>query len=121
MLFKSHVLTTYWVEAFSFVAYIISRVPTHVLGNHTPFELLYSQVPTYINFQVFGCQVFPYLRPYTKNKLSPRSILCVFIRYSSQYKSYRCLDPNTSRIYITIHVIFDENNFPFTDINSSTY
>lgn len=93
---------------------------TPILDNRTPFELLHSQVPTYTNFRVFGCRVFPYLHAYTINKVSPHSIPCVFIGYSSQYKGYYCLDPNPSRIYITRHAIFDENIFPFSGINAST-
>ncbi|GJT58611.1 retrovirus-related pol polyprotein from transposon RE1, partial [Tanacetum coccineum] len=47
------------------------------------------------------------------HKLAPRSIPCVFIGYNPQYKGYKCLDPDSSRIYITRHARFDEVTFPF--------
>jgi hypothetical protein len=47
------------------------------------------------------------------NKFSPRSIPCIFMGYSSSHKGFRCLDPTTSRIYITRHAQFDEHHFPF--------
>ncbi|GKA08554.1 retrovirus-related pol polyprotein from transposon RE1 [Tanacetum coccineum] len=63
---------------------------------------------------MFGCRVFPYLRHYSEHKLAPRSLLCVFIGYSSKYKGFRCLDPITSRIYVSRHAQFDETFFPFS-------
>lgn len=37
----------------------------------------------------------------------------MFIGYSLTHKGYRCLDPLTNRVYISIHVYFDEDSFPF--------
>ncbi|GKE47260.1 retrovirus-related pol polyprotein from transposon TNT 1-94, partial [Tanacetum coccineum] len=113
MLFHAHVPASYWVDAFSSATYIINRLPTKLLGNHSPFELLYSRLPNYTNFHAFGCLVYPYLRDYSAHKLAPRSIPCVFIGYNPQYKGYKCLDPDSSRIYITRHARFDEVTFPF--------
>ncbi|GJW57946.1 retrovirus-related pol polyprotein from transposon RE1 [Tanacetum coccineum] len=113
MLFHAHVPASYWVDAFSSATYIINRLPTKLLGNHSPFELLYSRLPNYTNFRAFGCLVYPYLRDYSAHKLAPRSIPCVFIGYNPQYKGYKCLDPDSSRIYITRHARFDEVTFPF--------
>lgn len=113
MLFNSNVSTSYWVEAFSSATYIFNRLPSSVLNGKTPFEILYSRMPNYSNFRVFGCRVFPYLRDYAPHKLSPRSIPCVFISYSSQYKGYRFLDLQTSRIYITRPARFAKDYFPF--------
>ncbi|GKD45633.1 retrovirus-related pol polyprotein from transposon RE1, partial [Tanacetum coccineum] len=108
MLFHAHVPASYWVDAFSSATYIINQLPTKLLGNHSPFELLYSRLPNYTNFRAFGCLVYPYLRDYSAHKLAPRSIPCVFIGYNPQYKGYKCLDPDSSRIYITRHARFDE-------------
>lgn len=35
-----------------------------------------------------------------------------------QHKRYRCLQPSTGRAYISKHVMFDENVFPFPSANS---
>lgn len=45
--------------------------------------------------------------------LAPWSKTCVFLRYSLNYKCYKCLDPDTGKVYLSRHVTFDESNFPF--------
>ncbi|KAI3500548.1 hypothetical protein L1887_36372 [Cichorium endivia] len=114
MLFNARAPATFWVHAFSSAVYIINRLPTKILTNKSPFEVLFDIVPNYNIFRVFGCRVFPYLRDYAPNKLAPRSAPCIFIGYCTQYKGYKCLDPSTQRIYTTRHAQFDENSFPFT-------
>ena len=113
MLFNAHVPTSYWVDAFTSATFIINRLPTPLLKNKSPFQLLFNQDPKYENFRTYGCQVFPYLRDYSPHKLAPRSIPCIFIGYSPQYKEYRCLDPSTSRVFVTRHARFNETVFPF--------
>ena len=38
---------------------------------------------------------------------------CVFLGYSSSHRGYKCLHVPSSHLYISQHVIFDENLFPF--------
>lgn len=114
MLFNGHVPPEYWVEAFSSAVYIINRLPTPVIDNVSPFEVMFSTKPTYTHLRAFACRVYPYLRDYATHKLSPRSLPCVFLGYSSQYKGFRCLDPITSKIYISRHAQFEETEFPFS-------
>ncbi|KAL4584277.1 hypothetical protein LXL04_008873 [Taraxacum kok-saghyz] len=107
MMFNAHAPANLWTHAFSSTAYIINRLPTKLLGNQSPYEMLFSSTPNYGNFRVFGCCVFPYLRDYSSYKLAPRSTPCLFIGYNTQYKGYQCLDPSTGRVYITRHTQFD--------------
>lgn len=115
IMFNAHVPAIFWSHAFGSAVYIINRLPTKLLDNKSPYELLFSTTPNYGNFRVFGCCVYPYLRDYSSHKLAPRSASCVFLGYSTKYKGYRCLDPSTNRVYTTRHAQFDENHFPFKD------
>lgn len=120
MLFNTHVPPSYWVHAFSTAIYIINRLPTSVLDNKSPFEVVFHRALTYDHFRPFGCRVFPYLRDYADHKLSSRSLPCIFLGYCLRYKGYQCLDAVSSRIYITRHAMFDERCFPFFDTTSGT-
>lgn len=96
MLFHAHAPASLWFDAFATAVYAINRLPSAVLSNKSPFELLYGSAPNYANFKPFGCRVFPFLRDYADHKLAPRSRPCIFIGYSSLHKGYRCLDPDSS-------------------------
>ncbi|KAJ0580159.1 putative RNA-directed DNA polymerase [Helianthus annuus] len=120
MLFHAQVPPKYWVDAFSSAVFIINRLPSKLLQGVSPFEILYHHVPNYDFFRPFGCRVFPCLRDYAPHKLSPRSIACVFIGYCSKYKGYKCLDPITSRVYITRSARFDELYYPLDTSTSPT-
>lgn len=76
---------------------MINRLPSTVLLNKSPFELLFVSSPNYKNFKSFGYRVYPFLRDYDEHKLAPRSHPCIFLRYSSLHKGFHCLDPDSSR------------------------
>lgn len=118
MMFNAHVPASLWTYAFGSATFIINRLPTKLLDYKSPYELLFSCPPHYGNFRVFGSCVYPYLRDYSPHKLAPRSSVCVFIGYSTQYKGYRCLNLSTGRIYTTCHAQFDETHFPFASTSS---
>lgn len=59
------------------------------------------------------------LRPYAANKFAPRSSQCIFLGYNAQSKGYRCFHLASGRVYISRHVIFDKDLFPFRPQPSS--
>ena len=62
--------------------------------------------------KTFGCQCFPLLTPYTAHKLYPKRAPCIFLGYPTHSKGYYYLDPTTLRLYVSRHVLFNENTFP---------
>ena len=104
----------YWSLAFSTAVYLINRMPTPILKNISPFTKLFSTQPNYTKLKSFGCLCFPWLRPCTSHKLDPKSIACVFVGYSSSQSAYYCLDPKMNKIFVSRHVKFIENIFPFS-------
>jgi hypothetical protein len=107
----------FWDEAFSTAVYLINRLPSKVIDDQTPFERLLSQTPDYTFLRVFGCAVWPNLRPYNSRKLQFRSKQCVFLGYSTLHKGYKCLDLKEGRVYISRDVVFDEHVFPFASLH----
>ena len=100
LLYQSHLPYNYWSYAFSTTAYLISRLPSFVLNFKSSWEKLYSRPPPVQALRAFGCACFPYLRPYTKNMLQPKSKAYIFIGYPPLSEGYICLDPSTNKIYI---------------------
>ena len=106
----------YWGDAFITGAHAINLLPTPLLQFISPTEKLFNHKPSYDMLKVFGCLCFPYTRPYNKHKLDFGFEPCVLLGYAPQYKGYKCL-ARSGKIFITRHVIFDENAFPFRDFS----
>jgi len=119
LLFHSHTSPRFWVDSFSTATYIINCLPAPLLEGKSPFELLYGSPPNNENFHPSDCRVYPCLHDYMPNKFFPQCIPCIFIGYNTSYKRFCCLDPSTSRIYISRHAQFDENYFPSLDTSQT--
>ncbi|KAJ4767348.1 polyprotein [Rhynchospora pubera] len=103
-----------WDEIFASTVFLINRLPPSANASIvSPFELLFSKKPDYLQLKVLGCQCFPLTRPYNQHKLQPHSTPCVFIGYALSQKGYRCYQPQTDRVFVSRHVIFHEQVFPF--------
>ena len=89
-------------------------MPPPTLHLSSPFDKLFESPPNHTKLRVFGCLCYPWPRPYSQHKLVSRSTPCVFLGYSSTQSAYICLDPSISKTYISRHVKFLENTFPFT-------
>lgn len=107
------------LEAFSTAVYLINRLLTPCLVSVPPMRFFLGSVPDYTHLRLFGCACYPYLGAYRKDKLSLKSIRCVFLGYSNVHKGYRSFDPSTGRGYISRHLVFDERSFPFLRSDSS--
>ena len=109
----------FWDEAFLAATYLINRIPSKVINNSTPLELLFGQKPDYSFLRIFGCACWPNLRPYNSRKLQFRSKQCAFLGYSNLHKGFKCLDISTGRVYISRDVVFDEGVFPFASLHKN--
>ncbi|KAG7589577.1 GAG-pre-integrase domain [Arabidopsis suecica] len=120
MMCHSRMPMKYWVEGFYTANFLINLLPSSVLqDNKSPYEVLIGHKPDYTSLRVFGCSCYPTLRDYARNKFDPRSLKCVFLGYNEKYKGYRCLLLSTGRVYISRHVVFDEQDFPFHRLSPS--
>lgn len=113
LLFQAHMPMSYWSDAFTTACYLINRLPKFTTEQSTPLELLFHKRPDYSFLRVFDCLTYPCLRSYNTNKLEPRSVPCVLIGYSNAHKGYQCLHRQSGRLYISRHVRFEEQTFPF--------
>jgi hypothetical protein len=79
-LLEMKVPNSYWAEAaFAAAAYLINRTPTPVTENVSPLQRLTNRVPSYDHLRVFGCRSFVLLPSVSRDKLSPRAVMCIFL------------------------------------------
>ncbi|KAI3667713.1 hypothetical protein L6452_42782 [Arctium lappa] len=103
----------FWFSAFDTSVYLINRLPSRVSSHKSPYEQVFNRKPDYSFLRVFGCQCFPYLRPYNHHKIEFRSTPCVFLGYNHVHHGYSCFDSSNDRLYIARHVRFNEHVFPY--------
>ena len=71
--------------------YLINHSLTVVLSGLSPFKHLFTHPPTYSHLRVFGYTCSVLLPPTKCTKLSPRSVRCIFLKYSSKHKGISVL------------------------------
>jgi hypothetical protein len=59
-----------WDSAFETATYLINRLPSKVTHHKSPYECLFNISPDYKFLKIFGCECWPFLRPYNSNKLA---------------------------------------------------
>ncbi|PNX65368.1 hypothetical protein L195_g054500, partial [Trifolium pratense] len=79
--------------------YLINRLPSSINPNKSPYSLLFNKEPDYTTLKPFGC-----LKGYK----------CVFLGYSNAHKGYKCVNSH-ERVFVSRHVVFNENHFPFRE------
>ena len=102
---------SYWLYAISKTTRIINRLPTPMLHNKFPWELLFHSRPDLHHLRTFGYTYFPLLRPYNIHKLQPHTNPCIFLGYPAYFKGDICLVLTSLQIYISKHVLFNEIEF----------
>ena len=103
----------FWSFACYHTVYLINRLPTSHLDNQSPFQRLLRKSPNYNSQRIFGCLCYPWLKPYSKNKLESKSTPCVYLGFSLSHHCHQCFDPISAKIYLSRDVRFVEDVFPF--------
>ncbi|GJR38108.1 ribonuclease H-like domain-containing protein [Tanacetum coccineum] len=118
LLFQAHLPPHFWVEALYMAAHLLNILPSTAINHDIPHTRLYNTKPIYTFLRVFGCLCYPHLD--SSHKLAPRSTPCIFLRYPSNHRGYRCLDLATNKVIISRHVTFDETVFPYGSVTPNS-
>ncbi|PKU85739.1 Retrovirus-related Pol polyprotein from transposon TNT 1-94 [Dendrobium catenatum] len=113
LLIQSQAPHELWTHGLLTSVYLINIIPSSKTQNKTPYQGLYNKLSSYDHLKIFGCLCYPWLRPYTKSKLSPLSTPCVFLGYVGSQIGYYCFDPNTHKTFTSRHVVLNESEFPY--------
>jgi hypothetical protein len=99
----------FWGEAVLTAAFLINRMPSSVLQFHTPIKVLLgcsrvSSLPP----KIFGCVCFVHTPTHPRGKLDPKARKCIFLGYSPTQKGYKCYDPQSRKMFVSMDVTFWE-------------
>ena len=104
LMFQTNVPKIYWSDAILTATYLINRLPSVVLKNKSPLEIIYQRKIIFNHLRIFGCTC--YVHQNKRDKLDHTSIKAIFLGYSSKKKGYKCYDPINKKLYISRDVTF---------------
>ncbi|KAL3368368.1 hypothetical protein AABB24_009309 [Solanum stoloniferum] len=112
--FQSDLPDKFWGLCVEAVVYVLNRIPSIVLQNKSPYEVLYNKAPSLLHMRVIGCLCF--VTYFTqKDKFRPRAIRSILVGYSSSQKGYKFYDLENRLFFINRDVAFMETIFPFKE------
>ncbi|KAL0641693.1 hypothetical protein Bca4012_102979 [Brassica carinata] len=82
MMYHANVPKRFWGDAVQTACYLINRIPTKVLKNLSPFEVLNKSKPHIDHLRVFGCLCYVWVPGEQRNKLEAKSTKAMLIGYS---------------------------------------
>jgi len=112
-MFQSHLPTHFWSYAIKHDVYLINRVRSPIIGNKTPFELLFKQSPDVTMLRVSGCLCYASTHVSHCHKFDPRARRDIFLGYQTGIKGYVIFDFDTKEFFVSRNFQFDEMTFPF--------
>lgn len=118
IMFQASLPRKFWGECVQAATYIINRLPSKVINNKTPFEIVFGKEPNYDFLKVFGCLVYYRSTMTGGDKFEFRGRPGVFLGYPQGIKGYKIYDVELGKIITSRDVRFIENNFPFERIKS---
>ncbi|XP_074305023.1 uncharacterized protein LOC141639955, partial [Silene latifolia] len=120
-MFEANLPINFWGDCILTATYLINRLPSTVLNNKTPYEVLYKQSPSYTHLRAFGYLCFAATLKRNRDKFQPMARPCVLLGYPYGKKAYTLLDLNTKNIFHSRDVKFHEDVFPFHTEDLSKY
>lgn len=111
-----------WSYAFSYAAFVIKRVNTHILNQKSPHQRIYDTLPDVNQLKVFRSLCYASILSNHRAKLDVRARKSIFLGYVVGYKGSHLLDIHSHDIYILRNVTHHEHILPYqnTSCDSTT-
>jgi hypothetical protein len=119
LLFQSKLPKQFWSYALLHATFLINRVPTPILLNQSPYQVLHNTIPDLSHFKVFGSLCFASTLTAQRGKLDPRARKSLFLGYTPGMKGYVLYDLHSKHIFVSRHVVFHDHILPYPGITSN--
>ncbi|KAL2938151.1 Retrovirus-related Pol polyprotein from transposon TNT 1-94 [Bienertia sinuspersici] len=107
-----------WGDCLLTAVHINNRLPTKVLANKSPYEVLFNSLPDYKCMKTFGCLVMAYNPHKCGDKFKQRGVPCVFLGYPQNKRGYKLLNLLNNQIFISRDTKFYEGLYPYRIFHS---
>ncbi|XP_057454807.1 uncharacterized protein LOC130746255 [Lotus japonicus] len=121
LLFQSKLPKKMWCYFVLHVVFLMNRIPSKLLKNKSPYELLYQEAVDLEMMKVFGSLCFANNLANNRSKLDPRARKSIFLGYKQGMKGYVLMDLISQEIFISRDVIFHEHVLPYKGSNSPAW
>ena len=108
MLSDSKLPKKFWAEALSTASYVGNRSPTTAEKAMTPYEAWNAYKPNVNHLRIFGCSAYAHIPKDERSKVDPKTKKNIFLGYGLGVKGYRLFDTDTSKVFHSRDVIFNE-------------
>ncbi|KAF5779215.1 putative RNA-directed DNA polymerase [Helianthus annuus] len=112
LLFQSGVPLSFWSDCVLTAVYLINRLPSSVLLEKSPYELMFGFKPSLAHLTIFGCLCFSTILN-DLDKLSYNAEKCILIGYSNVKKGYKLWSLDNKKEFYSRDVKFYETVFPY--------
>ena len=119
LLFQSKLPKLFWSYAVLHATFLINRIPTPLLKDQSPHELLFSSKPDLLILKPFGCLCYASTLVAGRHKFDTRARKCVFLGFKPGVKGYVLLDTATREVLLSRNVVFHEKFLPYASLNTS--
>ncbi|KAK9062516.1 hypothetical protein SSX86_019703 [Deinandra increscens subsp. villosa] len=114
--FEANLPIKFWGECILTATYIINRLPSKIIQNKTPYEIVFGHKPDYEQMRVFGCLAYYRSTETEGDKFEARGRPGIFLGYPPGTKGYKLYDMEHKKMVVSRDVKFFEDKFPFGNI-----
>lgn len=114
-LLNSNLPHQFWNDCIFTATHQINRIPTSIIGNKSPYEMLYQVTPSYYHLKVLGCLCYASTLKRNRVKFDSRATPCIFLGYPYGIKAYKLYNLQTYTTFTSRgrDVSFPETIFPY--------
>jgi len=117
LIFQSNLPILFWNFATSHV-FLLNRLPSKVLHNKSPYDILYNSSPDLTFIKVFGCEAFASTLAHNRTKLDPQARQYVYLGHKPGIKGSLLYDLHTREVFFYPEVFLSMKIILFLSILS---